>query len=366
MRKSIKYQFILLFLLIGLAPIAVIFAIHSPSMLRDLTIQNRYWLNISARSQVKLIALSIKEKVKEAELLAASGQIITLLKSEQKMANEQMQKSLEEKGISGLYLFDKNGDFKAAVAREAQETPTLLNKNPLKESLQGRSALFSLSVEKAPNPLVLICIPVFEGKEVLGALAVIPDLHSITSVLKNTSFPSISSFIVDKEGIVLASLDSGYDSIEHTKIIGHKLTNPQTGSLTDAIRACIEGKGGFSNFVYTNHAGQKVLAAWEWVSELGIGVIVETDVREIFGPLNEMRRRLWWLLLTVGLGVTVASFFAGRKLAEPIVSLASSVKEIARGNQKEMVDFQSQNEISDIAQHINQIIKSLRNKNNPP
>ncbi|MFN3466615.1 MAG: HAMP domain-containing protein, partial [Candidatus Brocadiales bacterium] len=111
------------------------------------------------------------------------------------------------------------------------------------------------------------------------------------------------------------------------------------------------------------HMGQTVLGAWGWVPELGVGVIVEMDAREAFWPISAMRERLWWLLLIIGIGVTVVAIFIGRKLSEPIISLTSTTQKIARGELTERAGVQSPNELGELAQCINTMAETLQEKN---
>ncbi|HHT9132059.1 MAG TPA: hypothetical protein ACFYED_06200, partial [Candidatus Tripitaka californicus] len=87
MRKSIKGQLILLFLLLSLTPIAVIFVIYSPGMLKDLKIQVTQWLSTNSKSQVRLITLWLRGRLRETELLATSPQFISCLKSSRASAS---------------------------------------------------------------------------------------------------------------------------------------------------------------------------------------------------------------------------------------------------------------------------------------
>ncbi|MEK7242321.1 MAG: HAMP domain-containing protein, partial [Planctomycetota bacterium] len=183
------------------------------------------------------------------------------------------------------------------------------------------------------------------------------DLHQTKGILEGISLPDTHSFLVDGNGNVLACLTPGPEGRD-------TLQRAPAGPPTEGIKACLQGKKeGYSPCVYTNHLGQKVLGTWGWVPELGVGVIVEADVKEVFRPVSAMRGRLWWLLLIIGLGVTIVAIFTGRKLSEPLVALASTARKIAQGHLEERADIQSPNEIGELAQCINQMADSLQEKN---
>lgn len=373
MRKSIKGQLILLFILLSLTPIAVIFVIYSPGMLKDLKIQVTQWLNTNSKSQVRLITLWLRGRLRETELLATSPQFISCLKSTQglqQFPEARLTTHETSQYATGLYLFDKKGELRAFVGKEAEAVFPHLDKEILSETLRGSPSLHylptgvtmplsAIAAEKTSNHSLFISIPVSvpETKEVIGALVAEIDLRQTKGILEGLSLPDTHSFLVDGNGSVLACLTpvpEGKDTLQRAP----------TGPLTEGIKACLQGKKeGYSPCVYTNHLGQKVLGTWGWVTELGAGVIVEADVKEVFRPVSAMRGRLWWLLLIIGIGVTIVAIFTGRKLSEPLVALASTARKIAQGHLEERADIQSPNEIGELAQCINQMANSLQEKN---
>ncbi|HHT9119499.1 MAG TPA: hypothetical protein ACFYD3_03000 [Candidatus Hypogeohydataceae bacterium YC41] len=375
MKKSIKGQLILLFILLGLAPLAVIFAIYSPSMLRDLTNQTIQGFAISSKSQVRLITLWIKKTVKETELLAASPQIISFLKSAQGELTgpvpevQQFLTSHASDELIGAYLFDKKGECRASTGKDAKAVLPYLNKEGLMNTLQGRFSLYRLPAEKKFDRSLFISVPVFsleEGKkeEVLGAMFVAIDLHQLQSTLENLAPSSTYSFLVDKQGNMITCIASKPDWVGF-RTVGQKLVNPNTGLLTEGVKACLEGKEGNSPYAYTSHLGQKVFGAWGWIPGLETGVVIEASAKEIFLPVSAMRGQLWWLLLIVGAVITVVAIFTGSKISEPLISLAITAQKIVQGDPKERANIQSQNEIGAIAQCINFLADLLQKKTHP-
>jgi diguanylate cyclase (GGDEF)-like protein/putative nucleotidyltransferase with HDIG domain len=360
MRKSIKGKFILLLVLLSLTPLAIIFAIYSPSMLKDLTTQACKEVHTHNKGQLRLIALWIKAEVRETELLATSPQVISCLK-EAKGEAPGLKPFLEGRGFIGLYLFDKEGNPRVTLGREAEAVLPYLDKGRLKGALQGNLNFFPPPIEKMFNHSLFVSVPVLEAEEVLGVLVATINLYQTKGGLEDLSPPGAYSFLVDGEGKMLACLTSKPDWIG-LKTVGQKVVNLQTGLLTEGVKACMEGRWGYSLYAYTSHLGQKVLGAWGWIPELGVGVVVEVDAREAFLPVSLLRGRLWWLLFVVGVGVAVVAIFIGRKLSEPLILLALTTQKIAQGELKERVPVQSQDEIGELAQSINTMADSLREK----
>ncbi len=380
MRRSIKGQLILLFLLLSLTPIAVTFAIYSPGMLRDLTIQTTQGVRTSSKSQVRLITLWLRERLKEAELLATSPTLLSCLmpggaatlKSPQEGYGGQPQRSLEESGLGGLYLFDKAGSLKVSKEKITGAILPPLDKEALKKTFEGSPSIHRPPAEEKSNHSLFISVPVLasvnEKRESLGALLVRIDLHQTKSILEDISLTNSRSFLVDGDGNTLAYLTTapgwGGPKLAPDSGEGTGQADFKTGPLTEGIKACVKDKKeGYSSYAYTNHLEQKVLGAWGWIPELGVGVVVEVDAREVFSPVSAVRGRLWWLLLVVGIGATIVAIFTGRKISEPLISLTSMAQKIAEGNLQERVDVQSPNEIGELAQYINLLAESLSEKN---
>jgi HAMP domain-containing protein len=232
-----------------------------------------------------------------------------------------------------------------------------MDKEILSKTLRGGPTLHYLPAGADHSLFISIPISVPETKEVIGSLVAEIDLHQTIGILEGISLPDTHSFLVDGNGSVLACLTPGPEGKD-------TLQRAPAGPLTEGIKACLQGKKeGYSPYVYTNHLGQKVLGTWGWVPELGVGVIVEADVKEVFRPVSAMRGRLWWLLLIIGIGVTIVAVFTGRKLSEPLVALASTAQKIAQGHLEERANIQSPNEIGELAQCINQMADSLQEKN---
>ena len=375
MRKSIKGQLILLFILLSLTPIAVIFVIYSPSMLKDLKVQVTRWLSTNSKSQVRLITLWLRGRLRETELLATSPQFISCLKSSRGTLQRAPTNLPEARPTThetsphatGLYLFDKEGELRAFVGEEdgvgatRRVAPTThLDKEILSETLQGSPSLHYFPTGVDRSLFISIPVSVPETKEVIGALVAEIDLHQTKGILEGIYLPDTHSFLVDGNGGVLACLTPGHEG----KVSASGGQRTPAGPLTEGIKACLQGKKeGYSPCVYTNHLGQKVLGTWGWVPELGVGVIVEADVKEVFRPVSAMRGQLWWLLIIIGIGVTIVAVFTGRKLSEPLVALASTAQKIAQGHLEERANVHSPNEIGELAQCINQMADSLREKN---
>ncbi|MDO8136362.1 MAG: diguanylate cyclase, partial [Candidatus Brocadiales bacterium] len=376
MVKSIKTQFTLLFALLALAPIAIIFAVYSPSVMKDLTSKAVEDLQSVGKGQVHLISLWITQEARETALIALSPPVLSLLNptiaKEQAVGaepygyspgalppglSEFLASAMKEHACKGIYILDKAGTLKASTGDKDLSPPG----EALERASKGLPALWA-SYAKEGGAL-FISSPVRIKADPVGTVVAKIDLSQITDVVKDINRARMGkNFLVDRTGAIVACLcpEPAPDMIKN---IGKKLLDPLTGSLTVGVEGCITGKEGNSPYVYTNHLGKTVLGSWGWLKELDLGIVVEPEAERIFELSSVVRGRLWSLLLVIGVGVVITAVFIGRRLSEPLQALTTTAQKIAQGNLKERAEIKSKDEIGELARCINTVVDSLQKKN---
>ncbi len=367
MKKSIRTHFELLFALLALAPIAIIFAIYSPGAIRELNSRAMEDLQSLGSSHVSIVSLWMKEKVGDTERIAVSHQVLAALKGlpqgQEELAGF-LCSNLQEKDFLGIYVFDRNGNLKVSEERDGHIGPPKDIKRLLGKARKDTSFTWADSHEqekaKDKRPALFVTTPVQDGTEIIGSVIVHLDIRKLKKVIVSLiGRREGCSFLVDREGRVLNCfmVDS---SCPYEKIVGEKPVDPRTGDLTPAVKACLSGKGGFSLQAYTNHVGKQVLGTWEWLPELDMGIIVEIDAQEFFGPISMVKKRLWMFLLIAGIGLVIVSIFVGRRVSEPLISLSETAKKIAGGDLSERAMVKSQDELGELAENLNIMVESLQ------
>jgi len=85
--------------------------------------------------------------------------------------------------------------------------------------------------------------------------------------------------------------------------------------LTRMAAAAVAGESGVDVDGYRDYRGVRVIGAWQWLPELGIGVATEIDVSEAFVGLRSLQRRYWLiigLLVVAAVGIFFYSFVVVR------------------------------------------------------
>ncbi|MET0012668.1 MAG: PAS domain S-box protein [Sedimenticola sp.] len=81
--------------------------------------------------------------------------------------------------------------------------------------------------------------------------------------------------------------------------------------LTRAVSEAIHGHGGFDIRGYPGYHFQKVVGVWNWLDQLGVGLVTELNLSEAYSNLNQIRTAVWGAVATLSLMlVSLGLFFA--------------------------------------------------------
>jgi serine/threonine-protein kinase len=78
-------------------------------------------------------------------------------------------------------------------------------------------------------------------------------------------------------------------------------------ALADAALARSNGSGGVLLEPYVNYRGARVIGAWRWLAEERLGVAVEVDADEAYGPLEDLQLAFAALFVLVLVSMTAAA-----------------------------------------------------------
>jgi HAMP domain-containing protein len=111
---------------------------------------------------------------------------------------------------------------------------------------------------------------------------------------------------------------------------------------------------------YTGISGDEVLGAYEWVPEMGMGVVVEVPTETIFAELNSLLPFIATLVVITALVSMLVVIFATRRMLQPLGRLAEFAQRIARGDWSYRVERSRQDEIGVVGGALNQMAEELQ------
>ena len=169
-------------------------------------------------------------------------------------------------------------------------------------------------------PTSFIVAPILNNKEqVIAALAIrINPFGSFSQVVqKGNLWKSGKTYLFDNKARLLTQSKfekelraEGLLAKEQSSILAISLVPPlnQVNSTeypaeiyTKLAKSALTGKDGYSLNAYLDYRGKQVIGAWEWDSELGIGIGAEVDEEDALQSKNMIVNALFWQLLQTSL-----------------------------------------------------------------
>ncbi len=124
-----------------------------------------------------------------------------------------------------------------------------------------------------------------------------------------------------------------------------------------ALDQAVGGKSGRGSG--RDYRGRAVLAAWQPLPTLGLGLEVKMDTSEVLAPAREERRTLLQLG-AIGLPLlAVGAVLASRSLSKPIVRLTEAARAIAAGDREFQVPIDRDDEVGELSRAFNTMTAEL-------
>jgi len=124
------------------------------------------------------------------------------------------------------------------------------------------------------------------------------------------------------------------------------------------IKEALAGKN--SQKIYVNHAGIPVIAAYRWLEQQELGLLVEMHQSEA----NQPAERLAWIILWVGLTsaviLAIGVYILALKITRPIRDITKMATQVSDGDLTLVAPVVSDDEVGQLAISFNQMTRQLR------
>lgn len=104
-----------------------------------------------------------------------------------------------------------------------------------------------------------------------------------------------------------------------------------------------------------DYAGHNVVAAWRYLPGVHWGMVVKIDAKEVLAPLIQLQLHTALVLGALVLMSGAAAFFFGFSIITPLHHFIRVINEIARGDLKQRVVSDRQDELGQLAEAFNQM-----------
>jgi diguanylate cyclase (GGDEF)-like protein/PAS domain S-box-containing protein len=171
------------------------------------------------------------------------------------------------------------------------------------KALDGLPALSPFPTDTLGQPLLTALAPIRDRRGLaLAVLALaLPVERELDQVAEQSHNRSLGqTYFFDRSGLILGST-----ALSRFSQPDLRLRDPETGQLTRMAQEAVHGEAGIDLDGYRDHRGVRVVGAWEWDDQLGLGVAVETDATEVYRVSNTARQAI-----LIGLAITLSLFLA--------------------------------------------------------
>lgn len=381
---SIKNRLIFLLIAFTLLPFVLLRIIAYPRVqadLQEVLIRN---LDGVGHKQAELVTTWVQERMKNARVIANNPLMVKcakITKEDKDYADivQYLEVVKDEYGYKGVLIGNDKGLVTVATAEEGVGID-ISQMDYFKQAVQGNTFVSNVFPSEIPltnevgekelgMPTMFVSTPLKDRDGVVvGVVAIRVDVQTLNDLMLSLKLGKTGeTYLVNKDGYMIT--ESRF--VAHLREMGLvkkrcalelKLVNPETGELTYGVRQCIAGINGFDAKGYKDYSGLTVLGVWRWLPEFNWGVIAEIDRDEGYGAAYNLNYIVSSVLLVIAFPIVIVAYFIGRKTSVPIIKLTEVTKKMASGDLTQRVDIKREDEIGELANSFNIMVKSLDEK----
>ncbi len=248
----------------------------------------------------------------------------------------------------------KEGIYKGGVARDAflrRELERGFAAAREKRNYNGQALVVGSG--KSARTVVLVSTPITKSGEFIGMIGCAVDLGFLIRRLDEVSRSGLTPYVVDAQGRLVAASHSDYatgQDMKNLEIVKNFVDEGSKGQLAATAE-------------FTIHEGKEsteMLGTYSPVTELDWAVIVQKPRLEAYQGVYEMQRTARLLALAAVLASIMVSFYAARRISNPLKVLTESSRAIARGDFSKRVELHSRTEIGELASTFNMMSDELQ------
>jgi len=378
---SLKIKLILLFLAVGLIPVAVVgllsYSIASTNVEEEVSDKVAMYSSIADDALEDYFV----ERAADGKVLATTRDVYQSLnilrEAEWDTSAEEWQERLgimndllrtahSEYGYGFIFVTDMDGRcvFTTDSAQQVLNAD-LSGRDYIQSVLTGRVTWSELFFSDVINEnCLVVSTPVYsEGGHgiqvgtfnILFSDAVIAGIvHEGLDAIGMTA----DAYLVDSDFTMLSNMRFG--DLSTGAALAEKMQSEATEPLVGPVQA---GNMDFSEVrTYTNYLGNPVIGAIN-VTRLGsepVGFVVQVDQAEVFAGVNNMRNFMFGIIAASIIAIIIIGFFIANTIANPVQEVAKVAGKIAAGDFTVETKVKRKDEIGKLAQAFNSMSESLR------
>lgn len=269
---------------------------------------------------------------------------------------------LQEETARTGHLFMLIADSQGSAYTSDHQFLNIQDRDYFQKALKGEKAVSDILESKVDDALVVaFAAPVRSGNEIIGVLAAVDKIDSLTHITDELKFGvSGYAYMINSKGDFVAHpnkehLENGYN------IIADAQNKPELQELAGVMQnRMIKGEHGSAEYFFE---GSRRYMGFAPISSTGWSLALAAQSEDILAGLNSLRQSILLISLAlVALGAGIA-FFTGKRMGKPIMEAAAYAELIAGGNltqKPEAVSLRRQDEIGRLAKSFARMQETLQ------
>lgn len=367
---KMKYKLLIVIWVVGLIPMIAVAGIATVIGVRTLETETKSKLSVYAENKHQMVVEWFKNQNTFIKTLASSEEVISALKSydtggqEWTKRSETLEQMLNITKAQNNYadMFVAGTDGKIILSTIPENQDKQLSSDDLLVIISGGAGFDKMTYFESEGCLgVLMGTPVRQGTnkpQELGFFGIYLSMDQINTMLNNgldRIGKSANAYLIDSDRKLLSMPRLG-DGFEVNTVLdsdgAHKLS-----TALSAMEVAFKETMGYYNPI----TKKNVLASLSvmWISGKAIGVIIEVDQDEAYGPILGMIQLIAVVILIfIVLQLILGSNFA-KTIALPLNSMVANIKLIAGGDLTVRIKEDGKDEIGEMASSLNQMLDNL-------
>jgi len=378
----ITTKFILWFLFISLAPLAIAIYVSYSSSQKVLQIEVKNSLLAVTDNKANQIEAYFQKRKRDAVALSSMSEVIDAIEKftniYRSVGRESLEYSAVEKefrpmltyyqkslGYDDIVFISPDGDpifsiqgkkelkslYEIALYKKSELADVFIRAKTSQEAEISNFEYYPLAQEAA----VFIAVPVFKGTDLIGVVVIqmsnkgIYEFVQEYSGLGNTGETIVVSKMGEDAVFITPLRFDSQSAFKRRLRIG--LNSGRE------IQKALQGKNGSG--ISTDYRGQQVLAVWRYLPTFRLGMVVKMDTKEVFASAEKLRDNLLKISFTLLIVVVIAAFFIARSVSSPITELTHVSKIISEGELSARAEINTEDEIGELAASFNQMTDKL-------
>ncbi len=374
-KMNLRFKLTLLFLLVGLIPMAVIGILAYTAAEREIRTEAFSAMNMYAGLVDEELESYFLEREGDARVFAGTQDVRQSLEVLREVGGDTNNSAwiqrldtlenmgslvVEEYGYAFVFITDPAGEAVYST-REEVIGANLIERDYIQGSLEGRAAWSELFYSDVihENALV-VSVPVLSAGEVIGTVNMTMDQTGIDRAVHEglqELGATADAYLIDADGLLLTNTLLG-DYVEGAAL-QESIDTHAVDMLSGPIRS---GDLDFAaSGEYEEYRGEPVLGQVEvtMLGDVPAGLVVEIDVSEAFQGVVALRNMMIPIAGVSAVVIALIAFLVSSATVKPVQKVSDLTRELATGDFTVRADIKSQDEIGQMAANLNKTIESL-------